>query len=76
MERELENFKDHGCHIFRDLVDPRADEKMWICSIFLIKHKILIHCAERKAKLLGNWTMQFLKLHVLFWEMFCQYLRD
>ena len=36
--------------------------KNWTCSRSSFKYKNTLHCAEGKAKLLGNWTMQQLKL--------------
>ena len=60
LDEEVENLEDHGCPTVQDLVD----EEMWICSSYPFRHKITLHCAERKAKMFGNWTMQHLMLKI------------
>ena len=57
MVEDVENLDDHGSPKVQDLVDAQ----MLICSSCLIRHKITIHYAERKAKLFDNW-MHPLKL--------------
>ena len=57
MEKEVENLDDHGYPKIRDLVDPKVDRKMRIYSSYPFRPKTTHHCAERKAKLLGQWTM-------------------
>ena len=69
MEKEVENLDEHGCPKIRDLVDPKADGEMWICSSYPFRHKTATHCSERKAKLLGQWKMQQLKLYILYSEL-------
>ena len=54
LDRDVEKLDDHGCPKIRDLVD----EEMWIGSSYPIRHKTTYHCAECKAKLLGDWTVQ------------------
>ena len=56
--KKVENLEDHGCHIVQDLVD----EELWICLSYQFRHKTSLHCAERKAKLFGNWTLPHLRL--------------
>ena len=62
MDKEVENLDDHGCPKIRDLVDPRADGETWICPSYPFRHKTTLHCAERKANMLGQWTMLHLRL--------------
>ena len=61
-DKDVENSDDHGCPKIRDLVDPKSDEETWICLSYPFVQKTTLHCAERKAKFLGNWAMQQLKL--------------
>ena len=58
LDKKLENLDDHGCFKNRDL----ADEEFWIWSSYPFGHKTTLECAERKAKLLGHWEVQILKL--------------
>ena len=58
LDRDVENLEDHGCPKVQDLVD----EGNWICSSYPFRHKTTLHCAERDAKLFGNWTVQDLRL--------------
>ena len=46
---KLENIDDRGWPENRDLVDPKADEEMRICSSYPSKHTTILHWAE-----LGN----------------------
>ena len=39
----------------------QRDEEMSMCSSHSSTDKTRIHCAERKAKLLGNWTLRNFK---------------
>ena len=55
--RNLENLNDYGCPKIQDLVKTHSS---WICSIYSFRHKTRLHCAERKAKLYGDWAMQHL----------------
>ena len=54
LEKEMDNLKDHGCPKIQGL----RDGEIYICSTYPFRHKTTIHCAERKAKLFGNWIMQ------------------
>ena len=49
-DREAENLDDHGCPKIRCLVD----EKRWSCTRYPFRHTTVLHCAERKAKLLSS----------------------
>ena len=68
LDKEVEKLDDHGCPKNRGLAE--TDENILICSSFLIGIKTKVHCAECKAKLFGNWTMQHLKLKILDFEKF------
>ena len=57
--QNVENLDDYGCHKIQDLVKT---DSLWICSSYLFRHKTSLHCAERKAKLYGEWAMQHLNL--------------
>ena len=58
LDKEVKVLVDHGCH----KVQAFIDEENWICLIYPFRHKTTFHCAERKAKLFGNWIMQHLML--------------
>ena len=60
MDTEVENLDDHGYPKNEELVE--SDLKKWICSSYLFRHKTILHYAERKAKMFGEWTMQHLNL--------------
>ena len=66
-DKEVEKLEDHGSPKVKDLLD----EEMWICSSFAIRHKTTLHCAERKAKLSGNWIMQLPKLYHCCCDLYC-----
>ena len=55
--QNVENLDDYGCPKIQDLVKT---ESLWNCSSYLFRHKTKLHCAERKAKVYGDWTMQHL----------------
>ena len=55
--RNVENMDDYGCPKIRDLFKT---DSSWICSSYPFRHKTWLHCAERKAKVYGDWTMQHL----------------
>ena len=52
----VENLDDYGCPKIQDLVT----NSLWICSSYPFRHKTRLHCAERKAKVYGDWAMQHL----------------
>ena len=58
LAKEVENSEDHGGPRVRDLVD----EEDWMCSSYPFRHKTTLRCAEREAKLFGNWLMRHLML--------------
>ena len=55
--QNLENLDDYGCPKYQKLVKT---DRSWICSSYLFRHKTRLHCAERKAKVYGEWAMQYL----------------
>ena len=55
--QNVENFDDYGCPKIQDLVKM---DSLWNCSSYPFRHKTRLHCAERKAKVYGEWAMQHL----------------
>ena len=55
--QNVEILDDYGCPKIQDRVKT---DSLWICSSYLFRHKTRLHCAERKAKVYGDWTMQHL----------------
>ena len=55
--QNVENLDDYGCSKIQDLVKT---DSSWICSSYPFRHKTRLHCAERKAKVSGDWAMQHL----------------
>ena len=48
--QSVENLNDYGCPKTQDLVGGSKTDSSWICSSYLFRHKLRVHCAERKAK--------------------------
>ena len=55
--QNVEKLDDYGCPKIKDLVKR---DSSWICSSYPFRHKTRLHCAERKAKVYGEWAMQYL----------------
>ena len=55
--QNVENLDDYGCPKIQDLVKT---DSLWICSSYLFRLKTKLHCAERKAKVYGEWARQHL----------------
>ena len=55
--QNVESLDDYGCPKIQVLV--RTDS-LWNCSSYPFRHKTRLHCAERKAKVYGEWVMQHL----------------
>ena len=55
--QNVETLDDYGCPKMQDLVKT---DSSWICSSYPFRHKTRLHCAERKAKVYGDWTTQHL----------------
>ena len=56
--QNIENLDDYGCPKIQHLVKT---DSLWICSSYLFRHITRLHCAERKAKLYGEWAIQHLQ---------------
>ena len=57
----VENLDDYGCPKIQDLVKTNSS---WDCSSYLFRHKTMLHCVERKAKVYGDWAKQHLQIFV------------
>ena len=55
--QKVEKLDDYGCPKIQDLVKTHS---LWNCSSCPFRHKARLHCAERKAKVYGERTMQHL----------------
>ena len=55
--QNVEDLDDNGCSKIQDLVKT---DNSWICSSYPFRHKTRLHCAEKKAKVYGEWAMQHL----------------
>ena len=55
-DKEVYRLKDYGCPRYREHAE--ANDEMWKCSSYATRHKNTLKCAERKAKVFGNWTLQ------------------
>ena len=55
--QNVEKLDDYGCPKSQDLVKT---DSSWICYSYPFRHKARLHCAERKAKLYGEWAVQHL----------------
>ena len=55
--QNVETLNDYGCPKVQDLVKT---DSLWICSSYLFRHKTRLPCAERKAKVYGEWAMEHL----------------
>ena len=55
--QNVEKLDDYGCPKIHALVKT---DSLWICSSYPFRHKTRLHCAERKAKVCGEWAMQHL----------------
>ena len=53
--QNVENLDDYACPKIQDLVKT---DSSCICSSYHFWHKTKLHCAERKAKVYGEWAMQ------------------
>ena len=55
--QNVKNLDDYGCPKNQDLVKT---DSSWICSCYPSRHKTRLQCAERKAKVYGDWAVQHL----------------
>ena len=70
--QSVEKLDDYGFPKIQDLVKT---DSSWISSRYLFRHKTRLHCADRKAKVYGEWAMQHLHtLYVFIVFVFTTYL--
>ena len=55
----VEKLDDYGCPKIQDRVKT---DSLWTCSSYPFRHKARLNCAERKAKVYGDWALQHLIL--------------
>ena len=60
--QNVENLHDYGCPKVQDLVGAGEANSSRICSSYPFRHKTTLHCAERKAKVYGDWALHHLNL--------------
>ena len=60
--QNVEILDEYGCPKIQDLVGEGKADSSWICSSYPFRHKTRLHCAERKAKVYGDWAMQYLNV--------------
>ena len=51
--QNVENLDNYGCPKIQDLVKTYS---LWICSSYTFRHKTRLHCADRKAKVYGDFV--------------------
>ena len=56
--QNVENLDEYGCPKIQDRVGEGKTDSSWICPSYRFRHKTMLHCAERKAKVYGEWGMQ------------------
>ena len=57
--QNVENLHDYVCPKIQGLVKTDSLRTCFSCPS---RHKTRLHCAERKAKVYGEWSMQHLNL--------------
>ena len=60
--QNVEKLDDYRCPKIQDLVGEGKAKSSWMCSSYPFRHKTRLHCAERKAKVYGDWATQHLDL--------------
>ena len=63
--KNVEKLDDYGYPKFQNLVGEGKTSSSRICSSYPFRHKTRLHCAERKAKVYGDWAMQHSGLLIL-----------
>ena len=61
--QNVENLDDYGSLKIQNLVKT---DSLWNCFSYPFRHKTRLHCAERKAKVYGEWAMQYLNFQNLY----------
>ena len=64
MDKAVENLANHGCTEIQEL--EKSHKNLWICSGYPIPDKRTPYCAERKAKMFVDRTLQHLKMENLY----------
>ena len=62
----VESLNDYGCPKYQDLVGEGKTSISCICSSYCFRQKTKFHCAERKAKVYGEWDLQVLLIFYVF----------
>ena len=60
--QNVEKLDDYACPKIQNLVGEGKANNWWICSSYPFRRKTKLHCAERKAKVYGDWALQHLQL--------------
>ena len=60
--QNVENRDDYGCPKKQDLFGEGKADSSWIYSSYPFRHKTRFHCAEKKAKVYGEWATKHLNL--------------
>ena len=63
--QNVEFLDDYSCPKIQDLLKT---DSWWTCSSYPFRQKTRLHCAERKAKVYGEWAMQHL---LIFVSVYC-----
>ena len=58
--QNVEILDDYDCTKTQDHVGEERTDSSWICFSYLFHKKTRLHRAERKAKVYGEWAMQYL----------------
>ena len=62
--QNVEKLDDYGCPKIHDIVKT---DSLCNCSSYPFGHKTRLHCAERKAKVYGEWNIcKFLYVFIVF----------
>ena len=64
--QKIENLDDYGCPKIQDLVREEKTDSSWVCFSYPFPHKTRLHCAEKKTKVYGEWSMQHLRILYVF----------
>ena len=56
--QNVETLDYYDCPKIQNLVGEGKTNSSWICSSSPFRYKTRLYCAERKAKVYGDWAMQ------------------
>ena len=68
--QNVEDLDIYGCPKLQNLVGEGKTDNPWICSSYLFRHKIRLHCPERRSNVYGEWAMKHLNWQILY-VFFC-----